>query len=84
LLRPGGLVVVTDALSAGRVPDPAQRDASTVAMRMLLAAVADDERVRPLLLPVGDGALVLQALPGPGPAENPAPPSATATTSNGS
>jgi predicted O-methyltransferase YrrM len=84
LLREGGLVVVADALAGGRVPDPAQRDADTVAMRTLLADIAGDERVRPVLLPVGDGALVLQALPGPGPATNPAPPSATATTSNGS
>ena len=60
LLREGGLVVVDHALAEGRVADPAQRDADTVAMRTLLTEIRDDERVRPLLLPVGDGLLVAQ------------------------
>lgn len=62
LLRPGGLVIVDNALAQGRVPDPAQRDAVAVAMRTLVTSLADDERVRPLLLPLGDGVLVLQAI----------------------
>ena len=62
LLRPGGLVVVDNALAQGRVPDPAQRDADAVAMRTLVTEVAADPHVRPLLLPVGDGVLVLQAV----------------------
>jgi predicted O-methyltransferase YrrM len=84
LLRPGGLVLVNNALADGRVPDPAQRDADTVAMRTLLTEIGASDALRPLLLPVGDGLLVAQAEPGPEPETNPAAPSATATTSNGS
>jgi predicted O-methyltransferase YrrM len=62
LLRPGGLVVVDNALAQGRVPDPAQRDAVAVAMRTLVSDLATDPRVRPLLLPLGDGVLVLQGV----------------------
>lgn len=62
LLRAGGLVVIDNALAQGRVPDPAQRDAVAVAMRTLVNDVAGDERVRPLLLPLGDGVLVLQSV----------------------
>ena len=62
LLREGGVVVVDHVLAEGRVPDPAQRDADTIAMRTLLADARADERLRPLLLPVGDGLLVAQKL----------------------
>lgn len=57
LLRPGGVVAVDNALWHDRVADPAQRDPTTVAIRSLLQAVAEDERVVPALLPVGDGLL---------------------------
>ena len=60
LLRPGGLVVIDHVLAEARVPDPAQRDAVTVAMRTLLSEVSENEQLRPLLLPVGDGLLVAQ------------------------
>jgi predicted O-methyltransferase YrrM len=60
LLRHGGMVVVDHVLGEGRVPDPAQRDAATIAMRTLLTESGADERLRPLLLPVGDGLLVAQ------------------------
>ena len=60
LLRPGGLIAIDRVLAEGRVPDPAQRDADTIAMRTLLSEVSVDEQVRPLLLPVGGGLLVAQ------------------------
>lgn len=60
LLRPGGLVVFDNALWHDRVADPSVRDAATVAVRDMLATVRDDERLMPLLLPVGDGLLVAQ------------------------
>ncbi len=60
LLRPGGLIAIDRVLAEGRVPDPAQRDADTIAMRTLLSEVSVDEHVRPLLLPVGGGLLVAQ------------------------
>jgi caffeoyl-CoA O-methyltransferase len=58
LLRPGGVVLVDNALWSGAVADPARQDASTVAIRALNAAVRDDPRVDPCLLPVGDGVLM--------------------------
>ena len=58
LLRPHGVLVVSDALAKDRVPDPAQRDQRTTAARELLRTVQDDDRLRPLLLPTGDGVLV--------------------------
>lgn len=57
LLRPGGIVVFDNALWHGRVPDPSQRDPETVAIRELLRAVRDDERLVPVLLAAGDGLL---------------------------
>ena len=60
LLRPGGLIVIDRVLAEGRVPDPAQRDADTIAMRTLLSDASIDEQLRPLLLPIGGGLLVAQ------------------------
>jgi predicted O-methyltransferase YrrM len=58
LLRPGGIVAFDNALWHDRVADPSQRDPETVVVRELGAQVRDDERLLPLLLPVGDGLLV--------------------------
>ena len=58
LLRPGGLLVVDDALWNGRVADPAARDASTVALREVGRTVAEDERWVSALLPTGEGLLL--------------------------
>ena len=60
LLRQGGLVVFSSVLSGGKVADSVLRDADTVAMREFLSAVRDDQRLVPLLLPVGDGLLALR------------------------
>ena len=57
LLRPGGVVAFDNALWDGRVPDPANRDPDTVAIRGLGRQVRDDERLTPVLLPLGDGLL---------------------------
>jgi predicted O-methyltransferase YrrM len=57
LLRPGGVVAFDNALWEGRVADPANRDPDTVAIRGLGRQVRDDERLTPVLLPLGDGLL---------------------------
>ncbi|MEP6526141.1 MAG: O-methyltransferase [Nocardioidaceae bacterium] len=62
LLRPRGVVIFDNALWHNRVADPAQRDPSTVTIRELGRTVAADERLLPLLLPVGDGLLIAQKL----------------------
>jgi predicted O-methyltransferase YrrM len=58
LLRTGGVVAFDNALWHDRVADPAQRDPETVAIRELGRAVRDDDRLVPLMLPVGDGLLL--------------------------
>lgn len=57
LLRPGGVVAFDNALWHDRVADPAARDPETVAIRDVGRVVRDDERLVPVLLPVGDGLL---------------------------
>ena len=58
LLRPGGVLAFDNSLWHDRVADPSARDADTAAVRETLNAVRDDERLVPVLLPVGDGLLV--------------------------
>ena len=60
LLRPGGVVAFDNALWHDRVADPSQRDPETVAIRELVERVRADEDLSALLLPLGDGLLVLQ------------------------
>jgi caffeoyl-CoA O-methyltransferase len=55
LLRPGGLVVIDNTLWSGRVADPADTDADTVALRELNERLLGDERVDLSLVPIGDG-----------------------------
>jgi predicted O-methyltransferase YrrM len=54
-LRPGGLVVVDNTLWSGRVADPENAEADTVAMRHFNEHLHRDERVDLSLVPVGDG-----------------------------
>jgi len=55
LLRPGGLLLVDNALWGGAVADQTNQDSSTLAIRALNAHIHQDERVSASLLPVGDG-----------------------------
>lgn len=57
LLRPGGAIVLHHALLCGRVADPGERDSVVLAVREATRAVVTDERLAPVLLPVGDGLL---------------------------
>jgi predicted O-methyltransferase YrrM len=57
LLRPHGLVVILGILADGSIADPARRDPETLARRTLATAMRDDERLVPVLLPVGGGVL---------------------------
>ncbi|WP_086783101.1 O-methyltransferase [Crossiella equi] len=58
LLRPGGVIAFDNALWGGRVADPDQRDPDTNALREIARLVREDERLVPVLLPLGDGLLV--------------------------
>jgi predicted O-methyltransferase YrrM len=55
LLRPGGLLVVDNTLWSGRVADPEDAEADTVAMRHFNEHLHLDERVDLSLVPIGDG-----------------------------
>lgn len=58
LLRPGGVIAFDNVLWHGRVVDPAHRDPDTTAMREVARAVREDDRLVPVILPLGDGLLV--------------------------
>ncbi|MEV4802983.1 class I SAM-dependent methyltransferase [Nonomuraea sp. NPDC049421] len=54
-LRPGGLLVLDNVFLGGRVLDPAFQGAAQVAMRQVNDAIARDERLDSVMLPVRDG-----------------------------
>lgn len=58
LLRPGGVIVVHHAGLDGRAGDPTARDAEVTAVREAARLIAEDERLTPVLVPLGDGLLV--------------------------
>lgn len=58
LLRDGGILAIDNSLWHGRVPDPAQRDEETTAVRETLKAVRNNDLLEPMLLPSGDGLLI--------------------------
>lgn len=55
LLRPGGLLLADNTLWSGRVADPENAEATTVALRHFNEHVHCDERVDLSLVPIGDG-----------------------------
>ena len=55
LVRPGGLIAIDNTLWYGRVADPKEQDADTVALRNLNAKLHKDERIAVSLIPIGDG-----------------------------
>lgn len=63
LLRPGGVLAIDNALSGGKVPDPAARDPETVALRELGKAIRDADEWVAALLPSGNGLLCAVKLP---------------------
>ena len=60
LVRPGGLIVLDNMLRRGRVADPNEDDADTVALRNLNARIADDSRVDSVLLPIASGVTLVR------------------------
>lgn len=62
LLRPGGVVVLDNALWGGSVADRSDQRASTRAIREVNRTVLEDRRVDASLVPVGDGLLLARKL----------------------
>lgn len=58
ILRPGGLLVLAQALQGGNVADPACREENVVAIRQLVQDLMEDTRFNTSLLPVGSGLLL--------------------------
>ena len=59
-LEPEGLIAVDNTLWSGRVLDPYDRSADTVAIRAFNEALASDRRVETLILPIGDGLTLIR------------------------
>lgn len=57
MLRPGGVVVVHNATADGTVADLSATDAVTVAAREAALIIADDDRLLPVVIPLGAGVL---------------------------
>jgi predicted O-methyltransferase YrrM len=62
LLRPGGLLAIDNVLWSGRVVDPAEKDADTLALRELNERIVGDARVQVAMLPIGDGLSLIRKL----------------------
>lgn len=55
ILRPGGLLIVINALWNGNVADPARRDMHTVIMREMTRALLESDQFLCALVPIGEG-----------------------------
>ena len=55
LLKPGGALVIPNALWFGNVADPARRDPHTVTMREVCRELEESEHFDLALVPVGEG-----------------------------
>ena len=58
LTRPGGVVALDNVLWRGEVANPDNHDHQTRAVRALNAKIHGDDRVSPVLLPIGDGLML--------------------------
>jgi predicted O-methyltransferase YrrM len=63
LVRPGGLILLDNALWGGAVADPANQERQTIALRALNAKLHKDQRIGLSLLPLGDGLTVARRRP---------------------
>jgi len=62
LLRAGGAIVVHRSALGGRAGDPNAADAEVTAVREAARLIAEDERLTPVLIPLGDGILAAARL----------------------
>ncbi len=62
MIRPGGVILVDNTMSNGRVVDLAEQDASVQGIRQFNGHARADERVELVLLPVGDGLTLARKL----------------------
>jgi len=55
LVRSGGMIAIDNVLWGGRIVDASVHDEDTLAIRALNQKIASDERVDPVMVPIGDG-----------------------------
>jgi caffeoyl-CoA O-methyltransferase len=60
LLRPGGLLTIDNVFLGGRIVDLDTEDRAADVVRALSTKIADDARVDPALVPIGDGLWVVR------------------------
>lgn len=60
LIRQGGLILIDNVLWNGKVADPENQEANTLAIRHLNKLIAADDRVDISLLPIADGLTILR------------------------
>ena len=63
LLKTGGLLIIDQVLSGGKVVDPTQRDPESISRRDVIKVVKEDERWTATVIPIGAGILVANKLP---------------------
>jgi predicted O-methyltransferase YrrM len=62
-LRPGGILIIDQALLGGKVADPTQRDPESISRREVIKVIKESsDEWLPMLLPVGDGVLAATKL----------------------
>ena len=62
MIRPGGVILVDNTLSGGRVVDLAEQADNVVGIRQFNGHALADERVNLVLLPIGDGLTMARKL----------------------
>lgn len=62
LMRSGGVIVFDNMLWQGKVADPKARDRATVLIRGLNDKIAADDRVDKVMVPLGDGMMVVRKI----------------------
>lgn len=62
LVRPGGLVLLTNPFARGKTSDLSQRDSVTIARRSFLQEIAQDKRFHISIVPFGIGLVCLEKL----------------------
>jgi caffeoyl-CoA O-methyltransferase len=61
-LRAGGLIILDNMLQGGHVVDERDDSDHVAAIRLLNQVIADDPRVKVVLIPIGDGVSIVQKL----------------------
>jgi len=59
-MQPGGVILVDNVLWMGAVADPEKNDPNTLALRAFNDAVAADDRVEAVMLPISDGLTLIR------------------------